>query len=407
MEILESGENEYCETCVKGKSTKLPFRGTRPRATRPLERIHSDVCGPIKPIAYNGVNYFLTFIDDYTHFVVVFGLKVKSEVFHYLKIYEAKVTSRFSLKIAHFRSDNGGEYTSDEIRDFFHEKGTEHEPTIPGTPENNGVSERMNRTILTMARCILFGSCVRRTLWIESLMSAVYLLNRCPTTPVEVKTPAELWFGRRPDISNLRVFGCVAYVHNPLAGKVDHKAFPCIMLGYCTNGYRLWSLDHGKVITARNVIFNENKFRFDNSNNWIFTSKPAKLNTDCNDPGYLNFDEHNGNLESFAEGDEDGSYSGRDDENEGMGPQPDFEEFIEELVHCEPRRSTRVLVRPKHLQDYVQLAAQAKFVSNFNVTDNELNDERAEDIVSSGTEGALNPMEHCNDVPANFEELRK
>jgi transposase InsO family protein len=255
-------ETELCETCIEGRQHKAPFPGTRNPTTRPLERVHSDLCGPINPVAYNGVKYILTFIDDWTHFTVVFGLKSKSEVFNYIKLYEARVTSRFNSKISIFRCDNGTEFVNNDVRSFFEEKGVQYELTIPGTPENNGVAERMNRTILDKSRCMLLDSTLSKTFWIEAVMTAVYLINRSPTrSNKDDKVPAEKWFRRKPNLSNLRVFGSIAYLHVPkeqLHGKFESRSLKCIMLGYCNNGYRLWLVGKGRVISGRNVIFDEN-----------------------------------------------------------------------------------------------------------------------------------------------------
>jgi len=122
-DVPERVSSDFCDTCVQGKQVKLPFPGTRTPSTRPLERIHSDLCGPISPVAYNGSKYLLIFVDDYSHFTVVFGLKSKTEVAYHIKLYEARVTSRFNSKISNFRCDNGTEFVNHEVKDFFIERG--------------------------------------------------------------------------------------------------------------------------------------------------------------------------------------------------------------------------------------------------------------------------------------------
>lgn len=86
---------ELCEACVQGKMCREPFDGKRERASRPLVRIHSDVCGPIEPTSWDGSRYFVSFIDDYSHFVMVFLLKKKSQVFEKFQEFEAMVTAMF------------------------------------------------------------------------------------------------------------------------------------------------------------------------------------------------------------------------------------------------------------------------------------------------------------------------
>ncbi|KAK3930023.1 Copia protein [Frankliniella fusca] len=367
--------NGLCEICVEGKQVKLPFHGTRERATRPLERVHSDLCGPIAPTAYNGVRYFLTFLDDFTHFAVVYGLKEKSEVFEYFKLYEARVTNRFpDKKIFNFRCDNGGEFVNRNMRQLFAEKGIEYEPTIPNTPENNGVAERLNRTLLEKARCMLLGSSLRKSFWIESLLTAVYLLNRSPTRALDGdKVPAELWYGVRPNLQKLRVFGCNAYVcksKEQCAGKFDSRSKKCFLLGYVENGYRLWSIEDKRVITARNVVFDETKNTF--NKNYIVNDAVNDMNEN-----------------------DDVSDDVNDDDTE----LPEMEEFDEVSADTGLRRSTRVRIQPRHLQDYVTLASIASLVSELSES-GEADDSICYDRVEPSV------MDLCNDVPVLFDDIQ-
>lgn len=237
---LELSDDRICHTCVEGKQTKLPHNQERTRAKRPLQLIHSDVVGPITPETREGNRYILTFIDDYTHFTVAYLLKKKSEVFHYFKIYEAMVTAHFNLKISRFRCDNGREYTSKEMIQAFQEKGIHIEYTIRYTPQQNGVAERMNRTILDKARCMVLHSKLDKSYWSEAVLSAIYIINRSPTAALEDVVPAELWYNKRPDVRKLKVFGCTAYMHIPRElnpRKFDSRSKKCIMMGYTDNGY--------------------------------------------------------------------------------------------------------------------------------------------------------------------------
>ncbi|KAF2885031.1 hypothetical protein ILUMI_21147 [Ignelater luminosus] len=120
---LNKSHGEICDTCIEGKQTQLSHSQKRRRATRPLERIHSDLIGPITPIPHNGKKYVLTLIDDFTHFTAAYPMESKSEVLKYLKIYEAMVSAHFNMKISRFRCDNEREYISKEIRSLFEEKG--------------------------------------------------------------------------------------------------------------------------------------------------------------------------------------------------------------------------------------------------------------------------------------------
>ena len=160
----QSDELAFCEPCVFAKLCREPFKGTRVRAARSLELIHSDVCGPITPAAWDGSRYFVTFLDDYSHFAMVYMLKRKSEVFEKFRNYEAMATAATSLKISKMTVDQGREYCSKLQEDFYASKGIQVEPTAAYTPQQNGVSERFNSTIIEKVRAMLTESQVPRNL---------------------------------------------------------------------------------------------------------------------------------------------------------------------------------------------------------------------------------------------------
>ena len=161
-------------------------------------------------------------------------------------------------KIKTLRSDNGGEYTSTAFASFLTKEGIKHELTIPHTPQQNGVAERLNRTLIEGVHTMLADSKLPHRFWAEALSTAVYLPNRSATKALEGVTPYEAWSGTKPDVSSLRVFGCSAYAHVPKAErrKLDSKTRKCVLLGYGTNqkGYRLYNLGHMKVIHSRDVF---------------------------------------------------------------------------------------------------------------------------------------------------------
>ena len=142
------------------------------------------------------------------------------------------------------RTDRGGEYTYTEFEEFLESAGIRHKRTIPKTPQQNGVSERMNRTLVKTVRSMLVDAKLPHEFWAEALSTAVYLRNRSPTKAVDGMTPFEAWMKKKPTVSHLRVFGCKAYAHVPKdeRGKLDSKAKKCILVGYGedTKGYRLY-----------------------------------------------------------------------------------------------------------------------------------------------------------------------
>ncbi|OMO69325.1 Integrase, catalytic core [Corchorus capsularis] len=159
------------------------------------------------------------------------------------------------------RSDNGTKYTSEQFGKFCEEAGIEHQFTVSYTPQQNGVSERKNRTVMEMSRCLLFEKKLPKKFWAEAVSTSVYLLNRLSTRAINGKTPYEAWYGVKPSVDHLRIFGCICYAYVPEVkrDKLDHKADTGIFLGYSSNvkGYRVYNLKTEKVILSRNVKFDE------------------------------------------------------------------------------------------------------------------------------------------------------
>jgi hypothetical protein len=192
----------------------------------------------------------------------VYFLQSKGEAFRSFKVFKAFVEKQSEKKLKVLRTDRGGEFLSKEFINFCENEGIHHELTTPYTPEQNGVAERKNRTVVEMGRSMLKCKKLPNKFWAEAVATAVYVLNISPTKSVWNKTPFEAWFERKPGVSHLRVFGCIAYAFfNPQKRtKLDEKSEKCIFIGYCTQskGYRLYNPESGKIIVSRNVMFDEN-----------------------------------------------------------------------------------------------------------------------------------------------------
>ncbi|GKV17327.1 hypothetical protein SLEP1_g27844 [Rubroshorea leprosula] len=138
-----------------------------------------------------------------------------------------------------------------------------HEKTVPGTPQHNGVAERMNRTIVEKVRCMLKMATLPKPFWDEAANTAVYLINRSPSIPLNFQIPEKAWMEKDVGYSHLRVFGCKAFMHVPKEqrSKLDDKAIPCIFVGYGDEefGYRLWDLEKKKTVKSRDVVFHEHE----------------------------------------------------------------------------------------------------------------------------------------------------
>ena len=162
-------------------------------------------------------------------------------------------------KVGTLRLDRGGEYMSLDFNAYLAECGIKHQCTVPYTPQQNGVAERKNRSLMEMARCMVKSQALPHSFWLEAVMCATYVLNRCPTKALQSITPYEAWHGRKPSISHLRVFGCLAYAMVPVQQrrKLDDKAVKCTFVGYSSEskGYHLYHPQTKRILISRDVVF--------------------------------------------------------------------------------------------------------------------------------------------------------
>jgi len=251
----------FCEACHMGKLHRSSFGPAINRESLPGEFIHSDVCGPMSTGSIKGAKFFLTFTDDASGYRQVYFLRHKSDTFEYFKRFECLVSNQLGRKIKVLRTDNGTEYCSREMKTFMANKGIRHETTAPGTPEQNGKAERENRTIVESARTMLEAKNLPKILWAEAVSTAVYVLNRTPSSSDALSTPFEIWFGRKPDVAHLQVFGTTAftYVDKQFRGKFDSKAERGILVGYAgeSPNYRIYYPHKKTVLVSKHVKFDE------------------------------------------------------------------------------------------------------------------------------------------------------
>ena len=161
-------------------------------------------------------------------------MKNKSEVSNTFKIWKARFETETGLKLKCLRSDNGEEYIDGGFKEYCATNGIRMEKTILGTPQQNGVAERMNRTINERARSMRLHSGFPKMFWADAINTAVYLINRGPLVPLEHRLPEEVWSGRQVSLNHLKVFGCVSYVYieSNDRSKLDAKARKCFFISY-------------------------------------------------------------------------------------------------------------------------------------------------------------------------------
>ncbi|GAQ92153.1 hypothetical protein KFL_009340020 [Klebsormidium nitens] len=279
----KAGET-LCEDCVLGKQTRKPFPPSDRESSRPLELVHTDLCGTIPCKSAGGAKYAVTFIDDYSRCGVVQLLQTKEQARRALEAYVNLVENQLGLKVKRIQSDRGGEYWNGEVKDFCAKTGIYHQKTNPYSSPENGVAEKLNRTLMDKTRPMLSESGLEQKWWGEAILTANYVRNRTVTKKTG-KTPYELFFGKKPDVSNLRVFGVRAFVHTPAQRrkKLDPVSKPGIFLGYepGTKGYRvLLTSDRRTIVVSKDVTFDERE-RNEGSGIWE-TETPQPLPTAVN-----------------------------------------------------------------------------------------------------------------------------
>ena len=177
--------------------------------------MHTDICGAFDVNSFGKERYFITFIDNYSHYAYVYLLDEKSQAVDALEIYLNEVERQLDRKVKVVRSDRGGEYYEryDETEQhpspfviLLQKRGICAQYTMPSIPQQNGVSKRHNRTLMDMVRSMLSNSTLPISLWMYALKNVMYLLNRVPSKAVP-KTPFELWTNRTPSIRHLNVWG--------------------------------------------------------------------------------------------------------------------------------------------------------------------------------------------------------
>ncbi|CAL5331407.1 unnamed protein product [Camellia sinensis] len=252
-----------CKACQYGKQSRLPFPKKAWRASQKLQLMHTDLGGPQRTPSLKGSKYYIDFIDDLTRMCWIYFLRFKSEVAAVFWKFKAWVENQSGYKMQLLRSDNGKEYTSEQFDLFCEEAGIEHQLTAPYTPQQNGVSERKNRTLMEMTRCLLHEKGLQKKFWAEAANTAIFLLNRLPTRALKRKTPFEAWYGYKPSLHNFKVFGCLCFSYVPQVkrDKLDKKAEPGVFIGYSniSKAYRVFHPQTGKILISRDVTFMENE----------------------------------------------------------------------------------------------------------------------------------------------------
>ena len=253
----------FCEPCQLGKGKQLPFKPSTRVSSFPLQLIHTDVWS-CSTKSLSGCKYYVIFIDDFSRFSWLYPLQNKSDVYACFVKFKTLVENQFSCKIKQLQSDGGGEYMSNQFQLFLSSNGIQHRRTCPHTPQQNGVAERKHRHVVEMGLSLLAQSLLPTKFWVDAFLTSIFLINRLPTSTLDNQTPYLKLFGKHPDYTSLRTFGCACFpLLRPYAThKLMFRSKRCIFLGYSShqNGYRCLDPVTQKVLISRHVVFNENTF---------------------------------------------------------------------------------------------------------------------------------------------------
>jgi Integrase core domain len=206
--------------------------------------------------------FICVIVDDYSRYIWVIFLSQKSDTYVNFVEYCNRVENEMGLKINTIRSDYGGEFENAQFDDLCSKRGYRHEYSAPRTPQQNRVVERKNRTLQELARTMLNESKLPTSLWAEVVSTSCYVINRVNLRPILLKTPYELWMGRKPNISYFRAFGSKCFVIDemPKVTKFDSKSIEGIFIGYSVTNkaYRIYLPISNTIKESMHVKFDEN-----------------------------------------------------------------------------------------------------------------------------------------------------
>ncbi len=240
ISFSDDSNGYICDSCQRAKVTKVYNREPQKRAQRPYQLIHTDLVGPIKPIGFSGERYFFTFTDDCTRMTETYTGSKKSDWLKCLKTYHSlcRTRSKEEHPIERLRSDYGSELQSHNADDWLQIEGITFEPSAPYSQEQNGVSERMGRTIMDMTRATILEGNIDDDLWPELVLAMTYIKNSRPTRALENISPHEAHFHEQPNLAHLRILGSTVYVllheeeRSMKSEKWAPQALKGILVGY-------------------------------------------------------------------------------------------------------------------------------------------------------------------------------
>ncbi|GJS66094.1 retrovirus-related pol polyprotein from transposon TNT 1-94 [Tanacetum coccineum] len=315
------GKDHLCSACERGKSKKAshPLKLV-PSDHSKLELLHMDLCGPMRVASINGKKYILVIVDDYSRYTWVYFLHSKDETPEIIKKFIAQAQLNYKAKVCKIRTDNGTEFKNATLKAHYEKLGIMQQFSTARTPQQNGVVERRNRTLVEAARTMLIFSRLPEFLWAEAVATACFTQNRSIIHTRHNKTPYELLRGRKPNVEYFHVFGSLCYPTNDRddLGKMKPKADIGVFIGYSetSRGFRIYNRRTKKIMETIHVKFDE------------LTAMASEH--DCLEPELQRFINHNSSAETM-------NTPSKEDLDNLFGPM--YEEYFEKKFSDTPINS--------------------------------------------------------------------
>jgi len=280
-------DGSLCHGCEMGKTTRASFSklNSNEPAREIMDRWHADIKGPINTPTIGGNRYLLTITDEKSRRTFGELLPHKSDASDRIMNLCRRTQTETGKTLKEFHSDNGTEFVNSRLKEFFREQGTHFTTTTPGTPQHNGIAERVNRTIFNSARAMMFHSQAPVHFWGHAVQTAIVLKNKMLTRVNGDLTPETVWNQQsyqldhlnrldpstaevklfKTSLKNIRVFGCNVYIHQQGQSSLEARSREGIFLGYSDERkryYRVYEILTGKILIRRDVHFDEGSFTF-------------------------------------------------------------------------------------------------------------------------------------------------
>ncbi|GJZ62725.1 retrovirus-related pol polyprotein from transposon TNT 1-94 [Tanacetum coccineum] len=261
---LKYVKDQLCSSCEMSKAKRSSFKSKAvPSSKGRLNLLHMDLCGPMRVASINGKKYILVIVDDYSRYTWTLFLRSKDETPEVLKDFLTMIQRNLQAQVISVRTDRGTEFLNKTLHAYFKEEGIEHQTSTPRTPEQNGVVERRNRTLVEAARTMLSASKLPLSFWAEAVATACYTQNRSIIISTHGKTAYHIINDRKPSIKHLHIFGCICYItrDGENLDKMKEKGDPCVMVGYSTQskGYRVYNKRTRLIVESIHIKFDEIK----------------------------------------------------------------------------------------------------------------------------------------------------